>query len=107
MRIKFNDVRMSYYSAARSVSADGILKDTYAKAFDFMADLQPIGSKFIPAEYGIDSATAEAKKLFLDMESIAIGGVIAIYGKSYIVKALRTWYSHQEAIIEPYGVVLP
>jgi hypothetical protein len=84
---------------------------TYVKSItDMQGDIQPTGSKFDPAQYGINATPANARKLFIDSGlAVSIGLVIRdkIDGAMYMVKGLSTWYSHQELILEPYEVTLP
>jgi hypothetical protein len=70
-------------------------------------DLQPIGSKLTLESYGLDKVAADSKRAFCDAGALALGQIVYTGIRTYMVKGLRDWYSHSEAIIEPFQVTLP
>jgi hypothetical protein len=111
MRITKFDRLFDAYTYTTALTADGMEQRAYVKAISSMAgDLQPIGGKFNPAEYGIDSIPSNVKRLFFDSNvALALGQIVKdqASGVAYMVKGLAAWYTHQEAVLEPYDVVLP
>lgn len=111
MRISTHDKLFNTYSQTTVISSEGYETKTYVISLSNVpGDFQPMGAKFDPALYGIDSNPAEVKKLFIDLDyNVPIGCVLKYIdtGKVYIVKALDVWYGHQKLIIAPYDVVVP
>lgn len=108
MRITKNDVTVSSYVYTTSIDSEGYELRSYILSDTFDADLQPVGEKFLPAVYGINGTGALAKKMFFDNSiTISIGDIIQGPDETYMVKGLSNWYNHNEAVLEPYEVVLP
>jgi len=109
MRIKRNDITTNVYQYTATPSADGQMVSIYTIRYSGLpADLQPTGSKFDPALYGINSTPSDVRKMFYDHGfNIANGDVVLAAGVTYMVKGIRSWYSHNEAVLEPYEVNLP
>jgi hypothetical protein len=109
MRIKKNDVPITVYRFTQSTNADGLVTSSYTVKFSSKyADLQPVGGKFDPALYGINSTPSNVRKMFFDNDiDVLEGEIIASSSNNYMVKNVKTWYSHQEAILEPYEVTIP
>lgn len=110
MRNESNDRPFNVYELGTTLSAEGYPTETTTLTRTGMpADMQPIGSRINFEAYGIDKVPAEAQRLFCDAgEPVNIGSIILDNTslKTYIVKGLRIWYTHTEAIMEPMRVVL-
>ncbi len=109
MRIKKNDIPVSIYQYTAAPAADGLVVSTYTIRYSGIgADVQPAGSKFDPALYGINSTPSNVREMYYDSNiSMVPGDVVLALTHTYMVKGVRTWYDHQEAVLEPYDVVLP
>jgi hypothetical protein len=111
MRISKFDRLFDAYTYTMSLTADGMEQRAYVKQLSGISgDLQPVGAKFNPAEYGINATQADARRLFFDSTvALALGQIVKdqASGVAYMVKGLSAWYTHQEAVLEPYDVVLP
>jgi hypothetical protein len=109
MRITKNDVPVTVYSYTSAVASDGLVVNSYVPTYvNMMADVQPAGVKFDPALYGINSTPSDVRKMFFDGGySIVVGMCVKANGVAYMVKGMRRWYTHNEAILDPYDVVLP
>jgi hypothetical protein len=107
MRISFNDrLHQVKRPNVTTLDTEGNRASTYTTIYTALpGDLQPIGSKVDLAQYGINYNPADVRKLFVDfVTNIRIGDVVTDdASKQYMVKGLRVWYSHIEAILEPWS----
>lgn len=105
-----HDKPFNIYELGTSLTPEGYPTETTTLTrTDMPADMHPIGSRINFEAYGIDTVPAEAVRLFADSdEPIHTGSIIRDNTslKTYIVKGLRLWYTHTEAIMEPMRVVV-
>ena len=113
MRISKHDVPVDAYTVAETPNAEGYPVKTLTKTVSAQGmDLQPIGNKVDLRPYGLEKVTAGAIGGFYETFTLWIGMVINplvgnFAGTTYMVKGLKPWYSHSEAILEPFKAVLP
>lgn len=108
MRISKHDVPVDAYTVAETPNAEGYPVKTLTKTVSAQGmDLQPIGNKVDLRPYGLEKVTAGAMRAFYDLPVLSIGMVVYAKGQTFMVKGVRDWYSHSEAILEPFKVVLP
>jgi hypothetical protein len=108
MRISKWDVPVDVYTVAEAPNSEGYMVKTLTKTGTAVKmDLQPIGSKITLASYGLEKVAADSKRAFCDAGALALGQIVSTGIRTYIVKGLSEWYSHSEAIIEPFQVTLP
>lgn len=107
MRIKKNDVSVDVYSFTNALGASGYNTTTYTKiSTSAKMDLQSIGNNFTPALYGMDFAKSDAKMAYMDYDQTIGRGFLVVHGSVvYMVKGMRSWYSHIEAVLEPVDIV--
>jgi hypothetical protein len=110
MRNESNDRPFNIYELGPGLTPEGYSTEiaTLTRT-DMPADMQPVGGKVNFEAYGIDKVAAEAQRLFCDAgEPVNIGSIVRDNTslKTYIVKGLRLWYTHTEAIMEPMRVVV-
>jgi hypothetical protein len=107
MRISRHDVEAKVYTLSQIPDTEGILQNTFTLVDTIEADIQPVGSHFRYADYGIDPTKAGVKKMFFDIGVGVVTGSIVKSGKTYMVKFVDEWYDHQKAILEPVDMVIP
>jgi len=111
MRISKHDRLFDVYQQGNSLDAEGypVIALTRTRA-GLPSDFQPIGGRVKFEMYGLDSVSAEARRMFFDQgEAVYIGDIVQDLEtlKTYMVKGLHEWYDHSEAIVEPYKVAIP
>lgn len=108
MRIAKHDVPVDVYEVTETPNSEGFMVKTLNKIIDAQGmDLQPLGGKVDIRAYGLESVTSGALRAFYDYPILMIGMVVSNGGKTYMVKGIKDWYSHSEAIFEPFEVVIP
>jgi len=108
LRIKRHDVPVDGYTVSETPNAEGFMVKTLTKTIDAEGmDLQPIGSKVDLRAYGLESVNEGALKAFYDFPILSAGMIVYAKSKTFMVKGPREWYTHSEAILEPFEVVLP
>ena len=105
MRIKKFDRLLTVYTVSSDTLDGEGYRSTIYTASTVPADIQPIGAKVDLSIYGINSNPAEVQKLFFDSGiAMPLGAIVEDgAGIRYMVKGLHVWYSHQEAILEPWS----
>ena len=108
MRISKNDVLVDVYTPTFTENSEGYKVATWTRILeDVGMDLQPIGPKVNLNLYGLDKTAAGARQAFFDLPILNMGMVVSSGGTNYMVKGVHDWYTHSEAILEPFEVVLP
>ena len=108
MRIHKNDVLVDVYNLTDTPNAEGFMTRTVTKLLsDYEADIQPIGGNINFQSYGIDAVASNSRIMFYDDPILLRGQIILSGGVTYMIKGIKDWYTHSEAIIEPYEVTLP
>jgi hypothetical protein len=110
MRISKHDRLFDVYQQAQVMDAEGYPVMTLTRTREGLpSDLQPIGGRVKFEMYGLDTVSAEARRMFFDQEEpVYIGDIVQDTEtlKTYMVKGLHAWYDHTEAIIEPYRIAI-
>ena len=107
MRISKWDVLVDVYTLTTTPTSGGFT-NTLTKTIDAMsADVQPMGRNVDIKEYGLEIVGAGAKQMFYDLPVVTVGQVVDFLGSVYMVKGVKDWYTHSEAIIEPFRTELP
>jgi hypothetical protein len=106
-RIYSNDVPADVYLITETPDSSGFMVKTLVKIYTVDLDLQPTGGKADFTAYGLEKVTSGAMRAFCDSDVLSMGNAVSVNGQTYLVKGLRDWYSHQEAILEPFTVDLP